>query len=58
MQPALFSKGTRLCVDLRRFATVAPDVTAAQYWPAAGVELVDCDLAVFVDELSQELEAL
>jgi hypothetical protein len=32
--------------------------TAAQYWPAAGVELVDCDLADFVGELRRELELL
>jgi hypothetical protein len=32
--------------------------TAAQYWPAAGVELVDCDLSDFVCELRRQLESL
>jgi hypothetical protein len=31
--------------------------TAAQYWPAAGVELVDCDLADFIGELTRQLES-
>jgi hypothetical protein len=32
--------------------------TAAQYWPAAGVELVDCDLSEFVWELRRQLQSL
>ena len=32
--------------------------TAAQFWPAAGVELIDCDLSEFVRDLRRELQAL
>ena len=35
-----------------------PETTAAQFWSAAGVEIVDCDLREFIGELKSQLERL
>jgi SIR2-like domain len=52
-----WSAGTSRAV--KTWAVMKPVTpTAAQYWPAAGVELVDCDLADFVGGLRRELESL
>jgi hypothetical protein len=35
-----------------------PETTAAQFWSAAGVEIVDCDLREFIGELKSQLERI
>jgi hypothetical protein len=44
---------------IKSFAVLKPIwPAAAKYWPAAGVELLECDLAEFIPALRSELESL
>ena len=44
---------------IKTFAVLKPiRPAAAKYWPAAGVELLECDLADFIPALRSELESL
>jgi hypothetical protein len=45
--------------EIKTFAVLTPiSESAAKYWPAAGVELLDCDLKAFIPALRRKLESL